>query len=153
MVINNPVAHTPGAPPPGVAVPMPPLPNDLDGNYTLSEVGGMRIPAAVDSAGGCMVRVVAGSLSLSDRHFTYSQTTERRCGTGPASTTAQRASGHYDAVEASVTLTADAADSGAFSVAEVAMLGRGTLQVTRFATGAGVRGADWRFVNMDRRRR
>ncbi|MDB4949176.1 MAG: hypothetical protein JWM27_1825 [Gemmatimonadetes bacterium] len=112
---------------------MPPIPREVEGTYVLMRLGGNGLPAPGEAEPGCTVRVVSGTLTLEQGRFTWGETRERTCG-GRTTVVPVRAGGGYGIDVATLRF---AADSGAFTAAVGAYLGRGLIQVDGLTTPGG----------------
>ncbi|HEX2091092.1 MAG TPA: hypothetical protein VHG28_01775 [Longimicrobiaceae bacterium] len=148
-------ATPPIAPDEAVAPPLPetlveprPGPREgVGGVYLLVEVGDTAIPALVERRGECVVRVVAGSLSLEDRDFAFSATTQESCSGRSRDPVTLRARGEYGREGGTLLLRSTEGD--AFTSARVQIVEDATLQLVEMITGGAVRGMKWEFHRGD----
>jgi hypothetical protein len=124
----------------GVIVPEEPA-FGVEGFYELVQVGDSTLPAPVDLAPACRIRVITAALALRDGRFSLSATTEEHC--GAATTTRSRDGGGDYRVQADG--VDFVVDPGAPVLRAESAAADSTLAVTRIYTDDGARDVRWLF--------
>lgn len=125
--------------------PMRPPEAHIEGNYVLSTVEGLPVPATLDRGADCHTELVDATLRLEAGRFAFQNRVREVCGGVPQEPVMHAAGGSYIIDGTAVTLQADvgAAFGEARGIADEESL---TLQ--QLSTEAGAQQVNWRFERM-----
>jgi hypothetical protein len=122
--------------------PMRPPDAHIEGNYVLSSVDGMMVPATLDQGADCQTELVDATLRLEAGRFAFQNRVREVCG-GVAQEPVMHAAGGSYVIDGTV-LTLESDVGGAFGAA-TGVADSASLTLQQLTVDAGSQNVSWRF--------
>jgi hypothetical protein len=125
--------------------PMRPPEAHIEGNFVLTTVDGLTVPAALDEGADCRTELVDATLRLEAGRFAFQNRVREVCGGIAQEPVLHAAGGSYIIDGTAVTLRSDV--GGAFAEAR-GIADETSLTLQRLSVDAGAQNVSWRFERL-----